>query len=389
MLVRQPSECCSVCKSYRQTLYALQYKRDTQPPSVHPEMPTSHVNFRYLSSPQKVQRMRKMKAMVLAAKSQIAHLEMKLMELTERSGVEVDKELHSNLTTIAEENERQVLDTYPEGSFQQLFWKQQLQAAQARSSKGMRWHPTMVKWCLYLRHQSSQAYELLRSSGCIKLPSQRTLRDYTHHIISAPGFSTDMDHQLMEDADIASLEEFQKHICLLGDEMHIKEDLVYKKMSGELVGFVNLGDINENLMQLEQQLQEFSSESPVLASSVFVLMVRGLFTSLKFPYATFPCKSTCGDQLVPIFFEAVFRLERCGFKVVGITLDGYSANRRFMQLVAEDSPGVNHKLPNPCAPDREIFLFSDPPHLLKTVHNCLANPRRTLQVYTYMHIPLS
>lgn len=67
--------------------------------------------------------MGKMKAMVLAAKSQIAHLEMKLVKLTERSGVEVDKELHSNLTTIVEENERQVLDTHPEGSFQQLFWK--------------------------------------------------------------------------------------------------------------------------------------------------------------------------------------------------------------------------------------------------------------------------
>ena len=115
----------------------------------------------------------------------------------------------------------------------------------------------------------------------------------------------------------------ERGVCLLGDEMHIKEDLVYKKMSGELVGFVNLGDVNENLMQLEQQLQEVSSESPVLAFSVFVLMVRGLFTGLKFPYATFPCKSTCGDQLVPIFFEAVFRLESCGFKVVDLAAQVY------------------------------------------------------------------
>ncbi len=30
-------------------------------------------------------------------------------------------------------------------------------------------------------HQSSRAYELLRSPGCILLPSQHTLRDYTHH----------------------------------------------------------------------------------------------------------------------------------------------------------------------------------------------------------------
>ena len=59
-------------------------------------------------------------------------------------------------------------------------------------------------------------------------------------------------------------------------------------------------DVNENLMQLEQHLK-VSSGSPALASSVFVFMVRGLFTSLKFPHATFPCKSTCGDQLVPFF----------------------------------------------------------------------------------------
>ena len=111
-------------------------------------------------------------------------------------------------------------------------------------------------------------------------------------------------------------------------------------------------------------------------------MVRGLFTNLKFPYATYPCKSTCGDQLAPLFFEAVFRIERCGFRVVGTTLDGYSANRRFIKLVAADATGVKHKMPNPFAPDREIFFFSDPPHLLKTVRNCLANPRRTLQVLT-------
>ena len=109
----------------------------------------------------------------------------------------------------------------------------------------------------------------------------------------------------MEDANIASLEDFQKHVCLLGDEMHIKEDLVYDKTSGELVGFVNLGNVNEHLIQLEQDLLQAKSASPALASSVFVFMVRGL----KFPYATFPCKSSCGDQLAPLFFEAVFRIE--------------------------------------------------------------------------------
>ena len=36
-------------------------------------------------------------------------------------------------------------------------------------------HPLIIKWCLYMQHRSSGAYETLRSSGLLKLPSQRTL----------------------------------------------------------------------------------------------------------------------------------------------------------------------------------------------------------------------
>ena len=153
-----------------------------------------------------------MKAAVQATRSQLTYLEKQLVETTKVKGVEVNNELHSDLVSIAQENQEQILDSHPEGSFQQIFWKQQLQAAS--SSKGMRWHPAMLKWCLYLHHQSSRAYE---RSGCIRLPSQRLLRDYTYQLASSPGFSTEIDQQLMEDANIATLENFQKHVCLIRD----------------------------------------------------------------------------------------------------------------------------------------------------------------------------
>ena len=35
------------------------------------------------------------------------------------------------------------------------------------------------------------------------------------------------------------------------DEVHIKEDLVYDKHEGTLIGFVNLGDTNNHLLQFE------------------------------------------------------------------------------------------------------------------------------------------
>ena len=147
------------------------------------------------------------------------------------------------------------------------------------------------------------------------LPSQRTLRDYTHFVKAAPGFSLEVDQQLMTAASINTLEEWQKCVILLLDEMHIREDLVYEKHSGALIGFMNLGEVNNHLLAFERSVSANQSSLEPLSKSMMVFMVRGLFTSLHFPYAQFPCASITGDLLFNPFWEAVFRLERCGFKV--------------------------------------------------------------------------
>lgn len=96
----------------------------------------------------------------------------------------------------------------------------------------MKWAPMMIRWCLYLRHLSSNAYETLRTSGALRLPSQRTLRDYTHFTRTSYGFSLEVDQQLMDAASILSCPEREKCVVVLIDEMHIKENLVYDKHSG-------------------------------------------------------------------------------------------------------------------------------------------------------------
>lgn len=37
-----------------------------------------------------------------------------------------------------------------------------------------------------------RAYEMLRDSGCIKLPTQRTLHDYMYYVSASTGFSSDV-----------------------------------------------------------------------------------------------------------------------------------------------------------------------------------------------------
>ena len=59
-----------------------------------------------------------------------------------------------------------------------------------------------------------------------------TLKDYTHFMKAAPGFSAAVDAQLMNVANITSCPDHQKYVIILMDEMHIKEYLVYDKHTG-------------------------------------------------------------------------------------------------------------------------------------------------------------
>ncbi len=59
---------------------------------------------------------------------------------------------------------------------------------------------------------------------------------------------------------VQSLKEFQKCVALIIDEMHVREDLVFDKHSGgKLVGFVNLGDVNNHMLRFEESLTKICS----------------------------------------------------------------------------------------------------------------------------------
>ena len=145
--------------------------------------------------------------------------------------------------------------------------------------------------CTYSVFRSNGACEALRSSGCLRLPSQRTLGDYTHYV----------DEMLMDTAEVGSCPEREKCTLLLLDEMHIREDLVFDKHTGTMIGFANLGEINDHLIQFERSLQDDTPMRPQLAKTIMVFMVRGLFSSLQFPYAQFPCAELSGELLYDPF----------------------------------------------------------------------------------------
>ena len=151
--------------------------------------------------------------------------------------------MSDDLCQVMEQEENQAMREVEPGSFRDVFWQQQKMAAR-RDKRGMRWHPAMVKWCLFLHHQSSSAYETIRQSGILHLPSQRTLQDYSQCVKSSAGFSAAVDCQLMDAAKLATCQPWEKLVILLLDEMYVREDLVYSKGTGKLVGFTTLGQFN-------------------------------------------------------------------------------------------------------------------------------------------------
>ena len=121
---------------------------------------------------------------------------------------------------------------------------------------------------VHLRHLSGSAYELLCNTGCLKLPSQRTLRDYTYLTF---GYSSEIDAQLMK-------AQYVRCIGLIIDDVYIKEDLVLDKSTEELIGFRNLGETKNQLLHCNESRLDSDEQRDEIAKTMFVIMVRGLLS---------------------------------------------------------------------------------------------------------------
>ena len=366
---------CGTCKRYRSVLRSM-HNRSLKQDSEKNSCVSSHTNYRYLKTPERQRRMHQLKANLDQSRREMKTFKSKIQRLQVEHGINTDEQLETDLEKIMNESTNTVYESHPPGSFLRLFWDHQLQAIKTIDRRQLRWHPMIVKWCLNLKLMSSRTYNALRST--LVLPSERTLRDYTHYFESKPGFDDEVDKQLMKEAQIDTIQDFQKYVCLVFDEVRVKEGLVYDKHSLQVIGFVNLGDINNQLLKFEREQTSDSQEvTPPIAKHMLVFMVRGIFSKLEFPYVQFPCASTSGDVVFPLVWECIKRLEACGLKVIATTADGASANRKFFKMHKQASgkdDEVVYKTVNVYSPEkRSLFFISDVPHLIKTVRNCWSN----------------
>ena len=109
------------------------------------------------------------------------------------------------------------------------------------------------------------------------------------------------------------MKDHERNCSLLFDEMKIKPGLVLSRARGKLIGFAEIGDINDELLEFERK---FSGKERDLATHILAFMARGIFSHFNFPIAYFCSKGFNSDQLFPCVWEAIGVLESIRLKSV-------------------------------------------------------------------------
>ena len=140
-------------------------------------------------------------------------------------------------------------------------------------SRGMRWHPLIIRWCLTIYDTSAATYKQLanRKINFLRLPHVNTLNKYSNFTKSKTGFNPDILKELVLDAGLEKIPDYKKNVAVCYDEMKIKSNLVYSRTSGKMIGFTEMALLKfktfQEKLEKEQSPDKLDRE---LASHVMV-----------------------------------------------------------------------------------------------------------------------
>lgn len=104
-------------------------------------------------------------------RKQIARLKSWLISIIADHGGTLHEAQNDDFVQVLEEHTKGTTDNH------RMFLEEQLKIAKEnKHGNEHKWHPLVIKWCIYMMKKSKKGYKSLRNSGFITLPSERTLR---------------------------------------------------------------------------------------------------------------------------------------------------------------------------------------------------------------------
>ena len=133
------------------------------------------------------------------------------MEDSFTEGETLSSECSDGMFRMMSDSKIQVLKSFPEIFFQWIFFEQQMKYNELRNKMSVRWHPTINRWCLYLRSKSTKAYDGMHN--LLALPSQQTLFDYTIATKVGTGFKDCVPSTSCESKKVENLWSWPYTMC--------------------------------------------------------------------------------------------------------------------------------------------------------------------------------
>ena len=197
------------------------------------------------------------------------------------------------------------------------------------------------------------------------LPCISTLTRHIRNLKPEFGFNRNLCVGLTE--KLSLMHERERRGMIMFDEMQLSKHIDFRSDLGKNVGFVDFGS------ELTTKCQDKEGDHALVF--LFKPFLGGWMQTIG---SFCSAGTTPSDVLVKLILEAIILLENCGARVDGVVCDGASTNRKALSALGFSGKmgSVCNKMVNPCSESRQIFFFSDAPHLWKTVHNNLMSSKQ-------------
>ena len=214
------------------------------------------------------------------------------------------------------------------------FIKQQL-ILLTTPTNNFRYSSELLIFSSILKSISSHAYNFIRLNGHMILPHPETLRKLSNNMQISPQLELLDDNFLKYITNrINFINEYEKTVILLIDEIHIKPYFDYK--GGSIIGAA------------------FDSNNA--ATSAYVYMISSVLSALKEVVHILPVASINNQILHNVTKKVIVGLENTGIKVISVVTDNNSINGRSMSLFVEP-PQKSFVYPHPIDPEKPLFFL--------------------------------
>ena len=225
---------------------------------------------------------------------------------------------------------------------------EQLSLACCKSSYSKRYSSNLIAiasvWCA----TSTAAYKAILKDDFISVPSIGMINHLVKSLTVEVGYTHETEVYLQ--TRIKSLSSFERNCILLIDEIYTAKRLEFQ--NGKLFGFDN--------------------GAPTKTLCGFML------TSISGKYKDMISLSQVGNlnaaTLKKIFDIILPSVTKIGFSIVGISVDNFSANRKFYEHELCNKK-ISSSIPHPLCPGEEIYLVYDSTHVFKNVYNAWIKKR--------------